>query len=121
MREWQSQSHVRWYCRYHVVWVPKYRKRAIFGQTRSGIGRIIRELCQRPGVELVEGLGFKEDDVLTVPITIAQRAVVAGTVFFPVAQELLAETRIEAYTVSLIDTFDRESMKEVLLLTEETS
>ena len=29
MREWQSQSHVRWYCRYHVVWVPKYRKRVI--------------------------------------------------------------------------------------------
>ena len=28
MREWQSQSHVRRYCRYHVVWVPKYRKRA---------------------------------------------------------------------------------------------
>ena len=25
MREWQSQSHVRWYCRYHVVWVPKYQ------------------------------------------------------------------------------------------------
>ena len=38
--------------------------------------------------------------------------------FFQVAQELLAETRIEAYTVSLIDTFDRESMKEVLLLPE---
>ena len=66
-------------------------------------------------------LGFEEGDVLTVPIAIAQRAVVAGTVFFPVAQELLAETRIEAYTVSLIDTFNRESMKEVLLLTEETS
>ena len=32
MREWQSQSHVRWYCRYHVVWVPKFRKRAIFGE-----------------------------------------------------------------------------------------
>ena len=28
MREWQSQSHVRWYCRYHVVWVPKYRSSA---------------------------------------------------------------------------------------------
>ena len=66
-------------------------------------------------------LGFEEGDVLTVPIAIAQRAVVAGTVFFPVAQELLAETRIEAYTVSLIDTFNRESMKEVLLLTEEIS
>ena len=50
MREWQSQSHVRWYCRYHVVWVPKYRKRVIFGQMRRGIGRIVRELCQRHGV-----------------------------------------------------------------------
>ena len=37
MREWQSQSHVRWYCRYHVVWVPKYRKRAIFGEMRRGV------------------------------------------------------------------------------------
>ena len=55
MREWQSQSHVRWYCRYHVVWVPKYRKRTIFGQIRRGIGKIVRELCQRHGVELVEG------------------------------------------------------------------
>ena len=55
MREWQSQSHVRWYCRYHVVWVPKYRKRAMFGQIRRGIGKIRRELCQRHGVELVEG------------------------------------------------------------------
>jgi putative transposase len=34
MREWQSLSHVRWYCRYHVVFVPKYRKRAIFGNLR---------------------------------------------------------------------------------------
>ena len=55
MREWQSQSHVRWYGRYHVVWVPKYRKRAIFGEMRRGVGRIVREWCQRHGVELVEG------------------------------------------------------------------
>ena len=55
MREWQCQSHVRWYCRYHVVRVPKYRKRAIFGEMRRGVGRIVRELCQRHGVELVEG------------------------------------------------------------------
>ena len=55
MREWQSRSHVRWYCRYHVVWVPKYRKRSIFGQIRREIGKIVRELCQRHGVELVEG------------------------------------------------------------------
>ncbi len=72
-----------------------------------------------PDATFAKALGFEEGDVLTVPAAIAQRAVVAGTVFFPVAQELLAETRIEAYTVSLIDTFDRESIKEVLLLTEQ--
>lgn len=55
MREWQSQSQVRWYCRYHLVFVPKYRKRAIFGQLRRDIGGILRELCTQQGVELVEG------------------------------------------------------------------
>jgi len=55
MREWQSLSHVRWYCRYHVVFVPKYRKRSIFGQLRRDIGRILRELCIQHEVELIEG------------------------------------------------------------------
>ena len=55
MRDWQSQSHVRWYCKYPIVFVPKYRRRVIDGQLRRSIGRIIRELCQQQGVELVEG------------------------------------------------------------------
>ena len=55
MREWQSLSHVRWYCRYHVVFVPKYRKRAIFGHLREGIGKILRKLCVEHEIELVEG------------------------------------------------------------------
>ena len=55
MREWQSQSHVRWYCRYHVVFVPKYRRRSIYGTLRRNIGKILRELCQQHQVELVEG------------------------------------------------------------------
>jgi putative transposase len=55
MREWQSLSHVRWYCRYHVVFVPKYRKRVIFGNLRREIGRILRELCVQHEIELIEG------------------------------------------------------------------
>jgi putative transposase len=55
MREWQSLSHVRWYCRYHVVFVPKYRKRAIFGTLRKEIGKILRDLCVEHEIELVEG------------------------------------------------------------------
>ena len=80
MREWQSQSHVRWYCRYHVVWVPKYRKRAIFGEMRRGSGRIVRELCQRSGVELVEGHALS--DHVHVLLGIPPKLSVANTVGF---------------------------------------
>jgi putative transposase len=55
MRDWQNQSHVRWYCRYHIVIVPKYRQKAIFGTLRKDIGKILRELCEQMGIELVEG------------------------------------------------------------------
>ena len=55
MREWQSLSHVKWECKYHVVIVPKYRRKIIFGRTRRQIGQILRQLCRQKGVELVEG------------------------------------------------------------------
>ena len=55
MREWQSLSHVRWYCRYHVVIVPKYRKRAILGALSRNIGGILGALCEQEKIELVEG------------------------------------------------------------------
>ena len=80
MREWQSQSHDRWHCRYHVVWVPKYRKRAIFGEMRRGVGRIVRELCQRHGVELVEGHALS--DHVHVLLGIPPKLSVANTVGF---------------------------------------
>ena len=55
MRKWQSQAHVRWYCRYHVVIVPKYRIKSMYGAIRREIGAMLREQCRRHGVELVEG------------------------------------------------------------------
>ena len=51
MREWHNQSHVRWYCRYHIVIVPQYRQKAIFGTLRKDIGQILRELCDQMGIE----------------------------------------------------------------------
>ena len=60
MREWQNQSHVRWYCRYHIVIVPKYRQKAIFGTLRKDIGKILRELCDQMGIELVEGYAMPD-------------------------------------------------------------
>ena len=55
MREWQNQSHVKWYCRYHVVIVPKYRRKSMFGTIRREVGEIFKELCRRFGIELEEG------------------------------------------------------------------
>jgi len=55
MHEWQSLSHVRWECKYHVVTVPKYRKKRLYGQFRKEVGKIIRDLCRQKGIELIEG------------------------------------------------------------------
>ena len=80
MREWQSLSHVRWYCRYHIVFVPKYRKRAIFGPLRKGIGGILRQLCEQEGVELVEGHALP--DHVHLCLSIPPKYSVANTVGF---------------------------------------
>ena len=55
MKDWQSQSHVKWECKYHVVIVPKYREKKHFKKYREAIGKIIRELCRQKGISLLEG------------------------------------------------------------------
>ena len=55
MHEWQSLSHVRWDCKYHVVILPKYRRKVFYGRLRRQIGTILRDLCRQRGVELLEG------------------------------------------------------------------
>jgi len=49
-----SLSHIRWNCQYHIVFFPKYRRKAIFGKLRRYIGKYIRRLCQYKEVEIVE-------------------------------------------------------------------
>jgi len=55
MKDWRSQSHVKWDCKYHVVIVPKYRQKKFFGSRRKSIGEILRQLCRQREVEVVEG------------------------------------------------------------------
>ncbi len=80
MREWQSLSHVRWYCRYHVVFTPKYRKRAIYGQLKKAIGGILRQLCEQQGIELVEGHAMA--DHVHLLLSVPPKFSVANTVGF---------------------------------------
>jgi len=55
MKDWQSQAHVKWECKYHVVIIPKYRRKVLYGQIRRRVGEILRELCQHRGLELFFG------------------------------------------------------------------
>ncbi len=55
MHDWRSLSHVRWDCKYHVVIVPKYRKKVIYGKLRRQVGPILRRLCQQRGITLLDG------------------------------------------------------------------
>ena len=50
-----SLSHTKWLCKYHIVFPPKYRRKAIYGQYKESIGRILRQLCNYKGVEIIEG------------------------------------------------------------------
>ncbi|MCX5676426.1 MAG: IS200/IS605 family transposase [Planctomycetota bacterium] len=55
MNDFESLAHVRWECKYHVVFIPKYRRKVIYGKLRAAIGGILRELCKQKGIELLEG------------------------------------------------------------------
>ena len=49
-----SLAHSKWNCKYHVVFAPKYRRKAFYGEKRLEIGAILRELCKWKGVNIVE-------------------------------------------------------------------
>ena len=54
MKDNNSLAHTTWNCKYHIVFASKYRRQAIYGKYKANIGQIIRELCQRKGVEIIE-------------------------------------------------------------------
>lgn len=49
-----SLAHTSWNCKYHIVFAPKYRRQIIYGRLKNEIGKILRILCERKGVEIIE-------------------------------------------------------------------
>ena len=80
MRDWKSLSHVRWDCKYHIVFVSKYRKETIYGKFREKIGSIIRDLCRQKGIELLEGHAMS--DHIHLCLSIPPKYSVSNTVGF---------------------------------------
>ena len=62
MRETQSLSHSQWDCKYHLVFIPKYRRKVIYGSLRPYLGAIFHELASHKGCEILEG-HLKSDHV----------------------------------------------------------
>lgn len=54
MKDNNSLAHTTWNCKYHIVFAPKYRRRVIYGEIRVEIGKIIRILCERKGITIIE-------------------------------------------------------------------
>ena len=53
-KDTNSLAHTTYECKYHIVFAPKYRRRAIYGQIKADIGNILRQLCEYKGVEIIE-------------------------------------------------------------------
>ena len=51
----QSMSHSKWDCKYHVVFIPKRRRKAVFGNIRKHLGRIFHELARQKECTIIEG------------------------------------------------------------------
>lgn len=49
-----SLSHTKWSCKYHIVFAPKYRRRAFYEARRVEVGAILRQLCEWKGVNIIE-------------------------------------------------------------------
>ena len=54
MNDINSLSHSKWRCKYHIVFAPKYRRQVIYGEIKRDIGKILRQLFENKGVEILE-------------------------------------------------------------------
>lgn len=55
-----SLAHTTWKCQYHIVFTPKYHRKIIYGILRSEIGKVLRELCKRKDVEIIEAYAMPD-------------------------------------------------------------
>ena len=51
----QSIQHTRWNCTYHIVFIPKYRRKIMYGQVKKDIVDILKKLCEMKQIQLIDG------------------------------------------------------------------
>ena len=55
MKDASSLNHTKWECKYHIIWIPKYRKKVLFGQVRQYLVNVFRDLARGRESEIIEG------------------------------------------------------------------
>ena len=55
MDEFESLSHSWWECKYHVVFIPKCRRKTLYARLRQHLGEVFRQLAQRKECQILEG------------------------------------------------------------------
>ena len=78
MRDYQSLCHSRWECKHHVVFIPKRRKKKIYGHIRRHLGKVLHELAEQKESKIVEG--HLCTDHIHMCISIPPKHAVAGVI-----------------------------------------
>jgi len=89
----QSLSHSKWDCKYHVVFVPKWRRKALFGQVRKELGAIFHELARQKECQIVEGHIML--DHVHMCIAIPPKYAVASVIGFLKGKSTIAIARLQ--------------------------
>ena len=89
---YQSLSHSKWDCKYHVVFVPKRRRRAIFGQARRQLGAILYALARQKECQIIEG--HLRPDHVHMCIAIPPKHPVASVIGFLKGKSAIAIARL---------------------------
>ena len=64
----KSLSHTKYNCMYHIVFIPKYRRKSMYGQVKKDVVEVIKKICQMEGIEILEGAVCKDHVHLYVSI-----------------------------------------------------
>ena len=89
---YQSLSHSKWDCKYHVVFVPKRRRRVLFVQVRRHLGEIFHALARQKECQIVEG--HRMPDHVHMCIAIPPKYPVASVVGFLKGKSAIAVARL---------------------------
>ena len=91
MKTINSLSHSKWECMFHVTWIPKYRKKKIYGKLRKFLGETLKELAKQKECEILEG--HLMSDHVHMLISIPPKYAVAQVIGFIKGKSAIAVAR----------------------------